>query len=99
MLKSLGDVGAVVTNMVMGVATDADSGRDAQDLAANKLAAATSASEKEKENALVMQTKLKIIEILQVDLSVFAKFLCPFEHYHFSLSIHGKFNITITTSN
>lgn len=57
-LKSIGDMGAVMTNMVLGTA------------GANKPAVAAPKKGSAAEDTLVMDTKLKIIEILQFILNV-----------------------------
>lgn len=59
MLRSIGDMGAVVTGLTLG-ATGID--RSAIPTAVNQ----QGASQLNKEFPLVMDTKLKIIEILQV---------------------------------
>lgn len=64
MLRSIGDMGAVVTGLTLG-ATGID--RSAIPTAVNQ----QGSSQLNKEFPLVMDTKLKIIEILQVRLCLF----------------------------
>lgn len=64
MLRSIGDMGAVVTGLTLG-ATGID--RSAIPTAVNQ----QGSSQLNKEFPLVMDTKLKIIEILQVRLCTF----------------------------
>ena len=63
-MKSFGGMGAVMSNMVLGAANEASA--EAGKQAARATEVVTKTISEDKEDILVMDTKLKIIEILQV---------------------------------
>ena len=76
-IKSIGDIGAVMTNMALGTTGMGNrlpnGGSVNQPRPLGSSPKKTSAGVKKEEDALVMNTKLKIIEILEVSLILFIK--------------------------